>query len=243
MPVPAGFRFQPVDARRGGRPAGRARPRRAGRPGRPTSPAREIYPMAELVRGLPAGGRQAPADAAGADARPGGPGVPGRRATSSPDARRRHAHLGGVPGRALRPEAAEPGRVACRHGVARPPRRAAGGRRAGPAPHGHAVHGRARRGRPDAGRRDPARQPLPAGGRAGTAAGGADPHPVRPGRVQRPAVRARRWPGAASRSSCSRPAGTFGSGGQFRPFTTEQDDGLATVGWLRKQPGATGGSR
>ena len=29
--------------------------------------------------------------------------------------------------------------------------------------------------------------------------------------------------------------GTFGSGGQFRPFTTEQDDGLATVGWLRKQ--------
>jgi putative CocE/NonD family hydrolase len=29
--------------------------------------------------------------------------------------------------------------------------------------------------------------------------------------------------------------GTFGSGGQFRPFTTEQDDGLATLGWLRKQ--------
>jgi len=29
--------------------------------------------------------------------------------------------------------------------------------------------------------------------------------------------------------------GTFGSGGQFRPFTTEQDDGLTTVGWLRKQ--------
>ena len=29
--------------------------------------------------------------------------------------------------------------------------------------------------------------------------------------------------------------GTFGSGGQFRPFTTEQDDGLATLDWLRKQ--------
>ena len=29
--------------------------------------------------------------------------------------------------------------------------------------------------------------------------------------------------------------GTFGSGGQFRPFTTERDDGLATVDWLRKQ--------
>jgi len=29
--------------------------------------------------------------------------------------------------------------------------------------------------------------------------------------------------------------GTFGSGGQFRPFTTEQDDGLATLDWVRKQ--------
>ncbi|MBU2664812.1 CocE/NonD family hydrolase [Actinoplanes bogorensis] len=29
--------------------------------------------------------------------------------------------------------------------------------------------------------------------------------------------------------------GTFGSGGQFRPFTTERADGLATVDWLRKQ--------
>jgi putative CocE/NonD family hydrolase len=29
--------------------------------------------------------------------------------------------------------------------------------------------------------------------------------------------------------------GTFGSGGQFRPFTTERDDGLATIDWLRKQ--------
>lgn len=29
--------------------------------------------------------------------------------------------------------------------------------------------------------------------------------------------------------------GTFGSGGQFRPFTTEHEDGLATLAWLREQ--------
>jgi uncharacterized protein len=29
--------------------------------------------------------------------------------------------------------------------------------------------------------------------------------------------------------------GTFGSGGQFRPFMSEQEDGLATVAWLRDQ--------
>jgi putative CocE/NonD family hydrolase len=29
--------------------------------------------------------------------------------------------------------------------------------------------------------------------------------------------------------------GTFGSGGQFRPFLHERDDGLATVAWLREQ--------
>jgi putative CocE/NonD family hydrolase len=29
--------------------------------------------------------------------------------------------------------------------------------------------------------------------------------------------------------------GTFGSGGQFRPFLPEQSDGLATVAWLREQ--------
>jgi putative CocE/NonD family hydrolase len=34
--------------------------------------------------------------------------------------------------------------------------------------------------------------------------------------------------------------GTFGSGGQFLPLTTEQDDGLATVSWLRKQPWCDG---
>lgn len=34
--------------------------------------------------------------------------------------------------------------------------------------------------------------------------------------------------------------GTFGSGGQFRPFLHEQDDGLATVAWLRAQPWCDG---
>src|SRR5919112_2918367 len=34
--------------------------------------------------------------------------------------------------------------------------------------------------------------------------------------------------------------GTFGSGGHFRPFTTEQEDGLATVAWLREQPWCDG---
>jgi uncharacterized protein len=34
--------------------------------------------------------------------------------------------------------------------------------------------------------------------------------------------------------------GTFGSGGQFRPFLTEREDGLATVAWLRGQPWCDG---
>lgn len=34
--------------------------------------------------------------------------------------------------------------------------------------------------------------------------------------------------------------GTFGSGGQFRPFTTEHEDGLDTVAWLRAQPWCDG---
>lgn len=34
--------------------------------------------------------------------------------------------------------------------------------------------------------------------------------------------------------------GTFGSGGHFRPFTTEHDDGLATLAWLRDQPWCDG---
>jgi uncharacterized protein len=34
--------------------------------------------------------------------------------------------------------------------------------------------------------------------------------------------------------------GTFGSGGLFRPFSTEREDGLATVAWLRDQPWCDG---
>lgn len=34
--------------------------------------------------------------------------------------------------------------------------------------------------------------------------------------------------------------GTFGSGGLFRPFTGEREDGLATVAWLRGQPWCDG---
>lgn len=34
--------------------------------------------------------------------------------------------------------------------------------------------------------------------------------------------------------------GTFGSGGQFRPFQHEQEDGLATLAWLRSQPWCDG---
>jgi uncharacterized protein len=34
--------------------------------------------------------------------------------------------------------------------------------------------------------------------------------------------------------------GTFGSGGHFRPFTTEHEDGLATLEWLRAQPWCDG---
>ena len=34
--------------------------------------------------------------------------------------------------------------------------------------------------------------------------------------------------------------GTFGSGGQFRPFLPERNDGLATVAWLRAQPWCDG---
>jgi putative CocE/NonD family hydrolase len=34
--------------------------------------------------------------------------------------------------------------------------------------------------------------------------------------------------------------GTFGSGGQFRPFLPERGDGLATVSWLRGQPWCDG---
>ena len=34
--------------------------------------------------------------------------------------------------------------------------------------------------------------------------------------------------------------GTFGSGGHFRPMTTEHEDGLATLDWVRAQPWCDG---
>src|SRR5579859_2266116 len=34
--------------------------------------------------------------------------------------------------------------------------------------------------------------------------------------------------------------GTFGSGGLFRPFSSEREDGLATLAWLRDQPWCDG---
>ena len=34
--------------------------------------------------------------------------------------------------------------------------------------------------------------------------------------------------------------GTFGSGGEFRPFHHERQDGLDTVAWLREQPWCDG---
>jgi uncharacterized protein len=39
---------------------------------------------------------------------------------------------------------------------------------------------------------------------------------------------------------CQSTRGTFGSGGEFRPFLHEKDDGLATVAWLRAQPWCDG---
>jgi len=40
--------------------------------------------------------------------------------------------------------------------------------------------------------------------------------------------------------SLSKALGTFGSGGQFRPFLHEKADGLATLAWLRGQPWCDG---
>ncbi len=39
---------------------------------------------------------------------------------------------------------------------------------------------------------------------------------------------------------CQSTRGTFGSGGEFRPFLHEKEDGLATVAWLREQPWCDG---
>ncbi|HUY44124.1 MAG TPA: CocE/NonD family hydrolase [Streptosporangiaceae bacterium] len=101
-------------------------------------------------------------------------------------------------------------------------------------PRGRALRGPGRRRRPDAGRRHSARRSLPARrerpplpvvlirspyGRAGIAA------------ILLVAPLARRGFQVFIQSTC----GTFGSGGQFRPFLSEHEDGLATVAWLRDQ--------
>jgi uncharacterized protein len=57
------------------------------------------------------------------------------------------------------------------------------------------------------------------------------------------------WPGALFAAPLARRGfqvfiqstrGTFGSGGQFRPFTSEGPDGLATLAWVRDQPWCDG---
>jgi uncharacterized protein len=54
------------------------------------------------------------------------------------------------------------------------------------------------------------------------------------------ACRPRRWRGGGFQVFLQSTRGTFGSGGQFRPFTSEREDGLATVAWLRAQPWCDG---
>ena len=92
IPVPAGFRFQPVDADEVaaelvglalGPPAGLV----------PDLAGPRVYGMAELIRGLPADGGQAPADRAGVGPRRGGPGVQG--GADPPRPGRGPAHVGG----------------------------------------------------------------------------------------------------------------------------------------------------
>jgi hypothetical protein len=97
IPVPAGFRFQPVDA---GEVAGRLVELTLGTPARlvPDMGGPRVYGVAESAPRIPAGARQAPDDGAGPDPRQGRPRVPGRRKSSyrtgcgSPD-------LGGLPSR------------------------------------------------------------------------------------------------------------------------------------------------
>ena len=64
--------------------------------------------------------------------------------------------------------------------------------------------------------------------------------PVRPGRAGRLRVRRAAGPARLPGVHPERCAGTFGSGGQFRPFLPEREDGLATVAWLREQPWCDG---
>ena len=98
IPVPAGFRFQPVERRRGRRPARGTGPWPSGRAGARHGGPAGVY-GARSAPQLPAGFRPAPPHGPGPDSRQGRPRGPGRREPGSrsgggpPD-------LGGLPGRA-----------------------------------------------------------------------------------------------------------------------------------------------
>ena len=97
IPVPAGFRFQPVERRRGRQPARGAGPRGPGRAGaRHGGPAR-VY-GARPAPPIPAGPRQAPPDGAGPDPGEGCPRGPDWRESGSRTGSR-PPDLGRLPGR------------------------------------------------------------------------------------------------------------------------------------------------
>ena len=98
IPVPAGFRFQPVDA---GEVADRLVELALGPPAGlvPDMAGPRVYEMAELVRGYLRATWQAPADPAGLAARQGRPRVPGWR-EPGPGPGGGPPDLGGLPGRA-----------------------------------------------------------------------------------------------------------------------------------------------
>ena len=97
IPVPAGFRFQPVDA---GEVAARLVELALGTPAGlvPDMAGPQVYEMAELLRGYLRASQRQPADHSGLAARQGRTRVPGRR-QPGPRASCGPADLGGVPGR------------------------------------------------------------------------------------------------------------------------------------------------
>jgi hypothetical protein len=98
IPVPAGFRFQPIDA---GEVAARLVELALGTPAGlvPDRAGPRVYEMAALLRGYLRGPSQAPADRAGLAARQGRPRDPGRR-EPGPGPGCWPPDLGGLPGRA-----------------------------------------------------------------------------------------------------------------------------------------------
>ncbi len=96
MPVPAGWRFQPIDA---GEVADRLAELALDTPSGLVLDIAgpRVYEMTELVRSLPARPRQTPADPACLDPRQGGPGLPVWRQPRSRPCRR-PPDMGGLPG-------------------------------------------------------------------------------------------------------------------------------------------------